>query len=169
MLEKAANYFLIGACIAFMAAMGTYAKRQLGGVAPRAVISSAPDFKVGQSAAKIDGVDASKPTLVLGISPTCSFCKRDIPIYQQLARTKKVIEGSVHMVTILPAEPARQATAFVTENRIPGAVRVAHEAKDFPFRGTPTILLLDEKHVVVWVWMGSLTPEAKNELMGRLG
>jgi hypothetical protein len=166
MLEKIANCFLIGACAVFMVAMGGYARRQFA--TPRPLATPQPDFKIGESA-RIDGASAGHTTLVLGISPTCSFCKHDIPIYQRLALTKKVAQGAVQVVAILPPESVDQARAFINQNHIPGAVKVVPEPKDYPFAGTPTILLLDENRVVVWAWKGSLSPEAEKDLFGRLG
>ena len=167
MLEKIANWFLIGACAVFIVAMGGYARRQFLVAPSRPSAPPQPDFRVGQPA-RIIGAGARQQTLVLGISPSCSFCRGDIPIYQRLALTKKVTEGSVQVVAIFPPESLDGARAFMKQNHIPGAVRVARDAKDFPFNGTPTVLLLDKNDMVVWVWKGSLSQEAQKDLLGRL-
>lgn len=162
MLNKIANYFLIAACAVFIVAMGAFAKRQIF------VPKPAADFAVGQ-VAKISGVAVGKPTLVLGISPRCSWCRRDIPIYQRVALARKVVDGTVDVAAILLAGTTSEAKSFMEQNHIPGAMTVARDQEDFPFNGTPTILLLDGKHVVVGVWKGGLTPERERELLALLG
>lgn len=164
MLNKVANSFLIAACVVFMVAMAAYTKSQLLITKPAPVL---PDFKIGE-VVRISGLSVDKPTLVLGISPRCSGCKKDIPIYQRVALTKKVVDGKVEVAAILLARATIEAESFLLQNHIPGAMTVVHDQKEFPFNGTPTILLLDRRHVVIGVWKGGLTPERERELLALL-
>ncbi len=124
-----------------------------------------PEYVVGQSI-DLPGTENSE-VLLLGISPTCSWCKKDIPFYNEIGKSRRVVNRQVRVVSIIPKEFQNTGEDWLKANGIPGYLAVSKKDDKFPFRGTPTLVLVKDKKVL-WVHLGGTSSEVQAELLKRL-
>ncbi len=123
-----------------------------------------------QPGSKIDlpGVDWSKSsrTLLLALQKGCHFCTDSAPFYRRLAPVAS--EKNVRLVAVLPQEQseARQylADLGVTINDVRQA-----SLDSLSVRGTPTLILVDEKGLVIDSWVGKLPGDGEAKVLNRIG
>lgn len=125
--------------------------------------------KVGQRIPVPDRPAGDK-TLVLALQKGCENCEMDMPIYQTLAATRKVLDGSVSVVVLLPPgstpDYGEAMQRWMVDNKLPGTLRIAAK---FPVEATPTVMLLDRDSCVEKVWIGSLKARGNaNSLLEEL-
>jgi thiol-disulfide isomerase/thioredoxin len=111
----------------------------------------APEFKIGQ-VVKIPGLIPNKPAVVLAISTQCGPCQEAIPLFHEIGTAKKVVDGSIQVIDILPQQ--REASIkYLADNRIPGTL----SSGDFRAAGfslTPTLMYLNKQGAVEQLWEG---------------
>jgi hypothetical protein len=113
----------------------------------------------------LPGVDwqKNKRTLLLALSTNCHFCTESCTFYQRLAKEAKTI----HLAAVFPqtVEDGRQ---YLDEHAI--RVEGVHQINldSLGVEGTPTLVLVDDKGVVINSWVGRLPAEEEAEVLSAV-
>jgi hypothetical protein len=106
-----------------------------------------------------DGSLRSRNVVVV-LNTSCRFCRESAPLYRQLGATAARNSTSASFI-VLTFEPLDRMKVFLDQLGI-GASTVAEMPDSLDTRVTPTMLLVDEKGVVVDAMVGEL-PKAKED------
>ena len=115
----------------------------------------------------ISGVDWSRhrQTLLMAIQSSCHFCSESAPFYRRMLAATSTT--GVHVTAVLP-EPQRVGMEYVRSLGITlDDVREASFSA-LKIRGTPTVMLVDERGVVRKVWMGKLSASREDEVIDTI-
>jgi thiol-disulfide isomerase/thioredoxin len=162
-LEVSANVAII--IVAVLLGVVLVRQQLLGGAQPRA--SASQPGVAADSGAKLmlPGVDwaESKKTLVLAVSSTCHFCTESAPFYQRLVK-----EGGVRLIAVVPQDAA-EGRAYLDRLNVPiGDVRQMPLGA-IGVEGTPTLMLVDDKGVILNSWVGKLPTSTEDEVLSKIG
>jgi uncharacterized membrane protein len=105
-------------------------------------------------------------TLVLALSSSCRFCTESIPFYRRLIDRSK--ELGVGVVAALPTEVS-ESVAYLSSHGIENVRVKKMSLQSIPVRGTPTIILLNERGEVDEFWSGRPAVGKENEVLRSLG
>jgi len=114
----------------------------------------------------LPGVDWAKNgrTLVLALSTQCHFCTDSLPFFQQVSKDSGC---HVKLLAVLPQNKS-DSGQFLSN----GGVRVDEVRQasmdSIGVRGTPTLLLVDEKGTVTDEWQGKLSHEQEEQVLSEL-
>jgi hypothetical protein len=96
----------------------------------------------------------------------CHFCSESAPFYQRLARETAQKSG-VHLVAVLPQDVA-EGSKYLNSLGVPiEDVRQA-QLDALGVSGTPTLILIDGKGVVMKSWVGKLSGDREAEVLDQL-
>jgi hypothetical protein len=163
-IEVAANVAIIVAAVALTSVL---AKRYFAPALPLAPPSAAANIPAGTKADFIN-IDWGKSdrTLLLVLQAGCHFCSESAPFYQRLARETAQKSG-VHLVAVLPQDVA-EGSKYLNSLGVPiEDVRQA-QLNALGVSGTPTLILVDGKGVVMKSWVGKLTGDREAEVLDQL-
>jgi hypothetical protein len=108
---------------------------------------------------------ANGNTLVLALSTNCHYCSESAPFYRRLM--DELSRRRVHLTAVLP-QNADESGAYLRTLQLPvGDVRQI-PLRTLQIRGTPTLLLVDERGVVRHVWEGKLTAEREQQVLAAV-
>ncbi len=107
---------------------------------------------------------AADRTLVMVLSTQCGFCTDSAPFYRRLAAAG---HGRTRLVAVFPQDlvVAREFLAGLGVS-VAGVVRAPVSAVGV--RGTPTLVLVDQRGVVQKSWIGRLTPDGEAEVFNAV-
>lgn len=125
----------------------------------RAVDRKRTETFVGKRVSLPDGSFRSRNVVVL-LSTHCRFCRESAPLYRQLSAAAAGNSASASFI-VLTFEPIDQMKAFLDRLGI-GASEVAVVPDSLGARVTPTMLLVDQRGVVVDAMVGEL-PRASEQ------
>jgi thioredoxin-related protein len=113
----------------------------------------------------LQDIDWSKneQTLVLALSNSCHFCSESAPFYQRLAQSK----GDTRLIAVLP-QSVEDGQRYMEKLGVS-----VNEVRQFPFsnigvQGTPTLILVDNKGMVINSWVGKLSIDKETEVLSKL-
>lgn len=116
---------------------------------------------------EISGVNFSeKPkTLVLALQSGCYFCTESAPFYKRLIQIAK--DKNIKLVAVFPTS-VEESTTYLNKLGITDL-----EVKQSPLvrlqvRGTPTLILTNEKGEVMNSWVGKLKTGKEDEVLSNL-
>ena len=115
----------------------------------------------------LPGVDwgQSDRTLLLVLSTTCHYCSESTPFYQRLAQERSK-HGGVRLIAVLP-QSVEEAQKYLADHGIT-VDQVRQSIPGAPYaKGTPTLILVDDKGSVVDLWVGKLPAEKEAEVLSR--
>ena len=106
---------------------------------------------------------ANKRTLLMVLSDGCRFCTESAGFYKKLAE-ERAKHNDVRIIAVLPQEVG---TAQAYLNKLGVSV---DEVRQSPLnlvgvRGTPTLILVDDKGLVTASWVGKLPSEKEVEVL----
>lgn len=104
-------------------------------------------------------------TMLLVLQKGCRFCTESAPFYQRLAHT--AADKNVKLIAIFPHSPV-EGRDYLGELGVPVTDIRQSSFNSLGVRGTPTLILVDDKGAVAESWVGKLPPEKESELLGRL-
>jgi hypothetical protein len=118
-----------------------------------------PSFTVGERFPQLPGLDiASAPsTVIIWISTSCRYCTESLPLYAALLGKR-----SLTRVVVLGAEPEDTIRAYLSGHGLLVDGVLSVRRTEVKFRGTPTVLLLDQTSRIRRIWRGML-PSAADE------
>jgi len=109
--------------------------------------------------------EKNKKTLVLFLREGCKFCTESMAFYQKLAQVG--IEKNTKFV-VVSQDSEEVSKEYLAENGVEfSEVRQASLAS-FGVRGTPTLILANEKGEVSNSWVGKLPPDKEQEVISQL-
>lgn len=130
--------------------------------------SSAPTIATPKKGDHLDlpGVDWSRSdrTLVMALSTQCHFCSESVGFYQRLVPLASA--SKVAIVAVFP-QPTNEARDYWTENQLPSAdvdLQQSNLAHIEVF-GTPTLLVVNRKGLIVRAWTGKLPAQGEAEVI----
>jgi hypothetical protein len=92
-------------------------------------------------------------TLFLVLSSKCAFCDHEVPFYSALASERE--RWSFQMV-VLGQEPREELVTYLESHSLKVDAVQSIDRSLFPFRETPTLVLVDHSGRVEGVWRGAL-------------
>lgn len=107
-----------------------------------------------------------RQTLLIVLSQECHYCAESVPFYQRLAKEARS-RGDIQLVAVMPQSPD-EGQKYLDELGVP-----IKEVKQAPLsaikvRGTPALILVDGKGLVVDAWVGKLPSEQEAEVLSKL-
>lgn len=105
-------------------------------------------------------------TLLLVLSKECRYCAESIPFYQKLGKELSQ-NAKVKLIAAFP-EDKSVAGEYLQSNNVAVSEIYQVSAPSLGVRGTPTILLINEKGEVVENWLGKLPESDEKKVFERL-
>ena len=127
------------------------------------------DYRVpAGSKISLPGVDwaSNEQTLLLVLEEKCPYCRESAPFYQQLAREAGQ-KRRVRLIAVLPQEVA-EAKQYLSSLNVPIDEVRQSSVEALGVKGTPTLILLNQKGEVTQSWPGKLSPEQETEVLKRI-
>jgi hypothetical protein len=115
---------------------------------------------------ELPGMDwgRSDRTLMLALSTQCHFCDDSSGFYRRLSR--EAAAAGVPIVAVFP-QSADEARTYWMNHSLPLAVVEFVQVPEdrLPISGTPTVVLLDRKGVVLRAWTGKQPASGEAEII----
>lgn len=108
---------------------------------------------------------ANGKTLLLVLQKGCKFCTESMPFYKTLLQ--QAPQKGVKIVGVLPNTP-EESTAYLNENGITLPEIRQTSLNSVNVRGTPTLILVNDKGEVSNSWVGKLPAEKEKEVIDQL-
>ena len=112
------------------------------------------------------GIDFAKNerTLLFALSTTCRFCTESAELYKKLEKERS---SNMRFVAVLP-QPIVDGQKYLSSLGVRvDEVRQA-QLNSIGLRGTPTLMLIDDKGAVSDYWVGKLNNDEEERLIRRL-
>ncbi len=104
--------------------------------------------------------------MLLALSTHCRYCTASAPFYQRLARAL-ASRPDTKLLAVLPEE-FEEGRRYLQALGVAGADARQARLPTIGIRGTPTLLVLDNKGVVVNAWVGELNAADESEVWQAL-
>lgn len=113
----------------------------------------------------VPGIDwaQNNQTLLLALSTTCHFCTESGPFYQRLVKE----HGDTQLIGLLPQSVVEGHEYLKKLGVEVGEVRQI-SMSDLGLSGTPTLILVDNKGMVLGSWVGKLSADKEAEVLSKL-
>jgi thioredoxin-related protein len=123
-------------------------------------------MKVGDKLPNLDGWDwtAHEKTLVLVLRKGCHFCEDSAPFYQRLAVIQKRDGSTSSIVAVFP-DSADVVQHVVQSEGLEVQTLSGVSLEELKISGTPTLLLVDKRGMVLNAWIGVLSPRQELEVI----
>ena len=123
-------------------------------------------IRVGDKLLSLDGWDwsAHESTLVLVLRKGCHFCEDSAPFYQRLAGMQKQGGSASPIVAVFP-DSAEVVEHVVQSEGLEIQTVSGVSFEGLKISGTPTLLLVDKRGVVLNSWIGVLSPRQELEVI----
>jgi thioredoxin-related protein len=108
----------------------------------------------------------NKKTLVLVLSKDCRFCTESAPFYRRLVEKEGTNRGS-HIIAVLP-QSEEESGRYLNEMGLAGIQIKQASLDSLEVRGTPTLILVNDKGEILDAWIGKLPPEKEAEIISQL-
>jgi thiol-disulfide isomerase/thioredoxin len=107
--------------------------------------------------------------LVVALSPTCHFCEESMPFYKRLVDERNQKASNVKVIAAVPREEVKaEEQQKLTAAGVNADGLVVLDFDSVKLRGTPTILLVDNKGEVHDVWVGKQPASGEEEILEAL-
>jgi thioredoxin-related protein len=163
-LEMGAYVAIIGMALVVTA---TLIPKLVGRYFPKSVTQAAPALKAGDRIS-VPNEDWEKngKTLLLVLSTSCHFCTESAPFYRTLvAKTQN--EQQLHVAAIFP-QSVEEGREYLSSLGIIVADVLNVPRQSFEVKGTPTLILVDDKGAVVNSWTGKLAPTEESAVISKV-
>jgi hypothetical protein len=116
----------------------------------------------------LDGIDWNKSqrTLVFALQAGCHFCSESGGFYQRLVQQRTHF-GSTRLIAVLPQGSDDSKRYLDKLGFAADEIRQA-SLSEIGVRGTPTLLLVNERGIITDAWDGKLSPVRENNVIARL-
>jgi hypothetical protein len=157
-LELAANIAILCVCVL------------IGVIGVKKFLLNSPGAAVlmPQKGARFDlaDVDWSRAdrTLVMALSTQCHFCSESAGFYQRLLPAATV--SKVPVVAVFP-QPTNEAREYWTSRGLPlsGVALKQAPMERIQVSGTPTLIVVDRKGLILRAWAGKLPAQGEAEVI----
>lgn len=129
--------------------------------------SDSSDIAIGTTIS-IPNVDVSKKdqTLILALKKGCKYCTESAPFYQRLFKQIEE-QGRTQLVVVSPNEQ-QDARSYLDGLGLSPSLIVQLPLNSIHVKGTPTLLLVDNKGKLTSQWVGKLSPNSEAEVLAKL-
>ena len=105
----------------------------------------------------------NKRTLLLALSTACHFCTDSSPFYVRLTKEAR----HAHLIAVFP-QSTEDGKQYL--NRLGVGIEDVHQSTlgSLGVQGTPTLILVDDKGVVLNSWVGKLPADKEAEVLSQL-
>ena len=108
---------------------------------------------------------ANQKTLLVVLQKGCHFCSESMPFYKTLVEKAK--EKGVKLVAVLP-NSREEGSQYLRENGVEIQDIQQAQLNSVNVRGTPTLILVNNKGEVLDSWIGKLPTSKEDEIVGSL-
>jgi thioredoxin-related protein len=107
----------------------------------------------------------NQKTVLLALQKGCKFCTESMPFYKTLIEKSK--QKGVRLVAVLP-NSNEEGVQYLKENGV--EIQEVKQAKldSIDVRGTPTLILVNDKGEVQNSWIGKLSAQKEQEVQDSL-
>jgi thioredoxin-related protein len=157
-IELIANFCVIAAALLLIFTVVRFALRQRSSQPPpKAAIAKGAQLHV-------PGLNwSATQTLVLVLSTECKYCTASALFYRRLVN-QAAGSATTKIVAVLPQSP-EEAKQYLDQLNLRIDYTYQVSASSLGIRGTPTLILVDGKGVVIESWEGQLPPFAEREVV----
>jgi hypothetical protein len=136
---------------------------------PAPTVSSRTGYHRGERIGVLPGVDFSqtKRTLVLFIRTTCPYCVKSMPFYHALVEQVRSRGAKARLVIVGPEHESELRT-FLASHDVSVDDVVSSPSAGSRIPGTPTLVLVDPKGIVLDQWVGVLPGEREGQVVHAL-
>lgn len=107
----------------------------------------------------------NRRTLLVVLQKGCRFCTESAPFYQRL--THVAATKNVKLIAVFPHD-VTSGQQYLSELNVQiGEIKQA-PLGSLQVKGTPTLILVDDKGEVADSWVGKLSPEKESEVLDRM-
>jgi len=107
----------------------------------------------------------AKLNVVLGISTECPFCEKNVGFYKKLSGLEK--PGRMAFYTIFP-QAKNEAESYLEKKGIHPTGVISSSLAKYQIKGTPTLVLVNDKGKVVHSWVGTLDSSKQAEVVRQI-
>lgn len=128
---------------------------------------TASQIKVGTKVS-LPEVDWAKnnQTLLLVLSNNCHFCTESAPFYQRLVQETSKSKNA-QLIAVMPQEVS-EGKHYLNDLGVSISDVRQIPLDSLKVKGTPTLLLIDNKGIVADLWAGKLSADKESEVLDRL-
>lgn len=166
MLERLERHVFIVACVMLAALAAARIYSQFATPSSAAQTALMNPLTAGTDVAAYIPADfhTAMKNVVLIVNSGCHFCQESMPFYRRMAALRK--DGAIRLIAT-SMEPDVSLQQYLTTSNL--AVDAAVQYKiSLPVRGTPTLLVTDNKGRVQRSWLGQLTADQEKEVLAFL-
>lgn len=159
-VEFAANVAIVVVAVLFIGVLVHKYFFASDGSAPPKEIAKGTKITVPETDFQANG-----KTLLLVLQKGCKYCTESMPFYKTLLQ--QAPQKGVKIVAVLP-NPPEESTAYLSENGLTLPEIRQTSLNSVNVRGTPTLILVNEKGEVSNSWVGKLPAEKEKEVIDQL-
>jgi peroxiredoxin len=167
-LETLTNVAVLILCVVMIGVVvhGWFVSRR---AVPKVAAHSDSGYRAGERLEALPGVDlkGAKRTLILFLKTTCQFCSKSTPFYKELGQLARNRSGQIRLVAMGPDAEA-DLRAFLEAHGVAIDTVVSVSLTRTRVPGTPTLVLIDDRGVVLNQWVGLLAPEQQEQVISTL-
>lgn len=157
-IELIANFCVIAAALVLVFTVVRLALRQRSSKPP-----PSPAIAKGVQL-HLPGLNwSATQTLLLVLSAECKYCTASAPFYRSLVN-QAAGSATTRIVAILPQSPD-DAKQYLEKLNLTVVNTYQVSPASVGIRGTPTLILVDGRGVVIESWEGQLPPSAEREVV----
>jgi thioredoxin-related protein len=108
---------------------------------------------------------ANGKTLLVVLQKSCKYCAESMPFYKTLMQEARA--KGVKMIAVLPG-PFEESSIYLKDNGLMLQDIRQAELGSVNVRGTPTLILVNDKGEVSNSWVGKLPSEKEKEVISQL-
>jgi thiol-disulfide isomerase/thioredoxin len=126
-----------------------------------------PPTPVTGTKVNLPGVDweHQSQTVLMVLQKGCHYCSESAPFYQKLV--KSAAGKDVKFLAVIP-QTKEVSENYLSELGISGVETKQATLNSLQVRGTPTLIVVNEKGEITKVWIGRLPPEKEQEVFEHL-
>lgn len=107
----------------------------------------------------------NQKTVLLALQKGCKFCTESMPFYKTLIEKSK--QKGVRLVAVLP-NSHEESVQYLKENGVEIQEVKQAQLDSIDVRGTPTLILVNDKGEVLNSWIGKLPAQKEREVQDSL-
>jgi hypothetical protein len=109
--------------------------------------------------------DAAIPTLIYVLTPTCIFCKHNLPNMKALINQA---QGKYRIVLVSLVREGIEEYRRTHEISVPISTISQQSSRDLQIGGTPSTLLVSRTGELLAEWVGAFNSDQKRQIEGQL-
>ena len=168
-LNKASQVVFMATCVALVALASVMVLRSSSVTATPGTTPVEPSkpLAAGTKVSQLDGVDFSKApvTVALVLQSQCPYCAASMGFYKRLVEFKK---DAPFQLVVTSMESTKTTESYLKDKGLQADGISNLKPGQISTPGTPTLVLLDKRGVVVDSWIGQLSASQEHEVTSRI-